>query len=251
MKFNQLIAVTCVMACASMARAEVTVNQSFGMPLQVNGTVTETDCSNRKGPWVTLDGTIHLGGLQMQLIFQNNVKGTHTATVYTTNNVVLDLGADIVIPKQPVRGGAGGNPHILIQFHDGAGNDLSDEIYLGRCVQGLSITPQLLAAVLASGTIDAADCSNRGGPYITLGGSLTLSGLHARIIFRNNLIGTHEADVERDVTLILSGSTITIPKQPVRGGAGGNPLIYFRFLQGDGTPIGEPVLLGRCVQLGS
>jgi len=249
MKLTKLVALSCALTCASLAHAEVVVRKAFEMPLQVNGSVTASDCSNRGGPQVTLEGQIHLGGLQMQLIFQNNVRGTHTATVFTTNNVVLNLGADITIPKQPVRGGAGGNPHILIQFHDGAGNDLTDEIYLGRCVQGLSITPELLAAVLASGTIDANGCSNRGGPFITLGGSLTLSGLHARIIFRNNLIGTHEADVERDVTLILSGSTITIPKQPVRGGAGGNPLIYFRFLQGDGTPIGEPVLLGRCVQL--
>jgi len=248
MKLTQLMAVSCL-ASALIARAEVTVSKAFHMPLQVNGTVNATDCSNSGGPEVTLGGTIHLGGLQMQLIFQNNVKGTHTATVWTTNNVVLNLGGDITIPKQPVRGGVGGNPHIWIQFHDGAGKDLSDEFYLGRCVQGLSITPELLAAALASGTIDAGGCSNRGGPFITLGGTLTLGGLHARIIFRNNLIGTHETDVERDVTLILSGSQIVIPKQPVRGGVGGNPLIYFRFLQGDGTPIGDPVLLGRCVQL--
>lgn len=248
MKLTQLIAVS-ALASALIARADVTVSKAFDMPLQVNGTVTAADCSNRGGPEVTLEGTIHLGGLQMQLIFQNNVKGTHTATVFTTNNVVLDLGEDITIPKQPVRGGVGGNPHIWIQFHDGAGEDLSDEIYLGRCVQGLSITPELVAAALGSATIDAGGCSNRGGPFITLGGTLTLGGLHARIIFRNNLIGTHETDVERDVTLILSGSQIVIPKQPVRGGVGGNPLIYFRFLQGDGTPIGEPVLLGRCVQL--
>lgn len=116
-------------------------------------------------------------------------------------------------------------------------------------MQGLAITPELLIAALARGTIDADGCSNRGGPFITLGGTLTLGGLHARIIFRNNLIGTHETGVERDVTLILSGSQIVIPKQPVRGGAGGNPLIYFRFLHGGGTPIGDPVLLGRCVQL--
>lgn len=232
-----------------MARADLTVNRVVSMPLQVNGTVTTTDCQNSPGPQVTLEGTIRLGGLQMQLVLQNNVKGTHRATVLQTNNVVLNLGADITIPKQPVRGGAGGNPHIFIQFHDGEGTDLSEEFYLGRCVQGLAITPELLSAVLASATIGATGCSNHQGPWITLGGAVTLSGLHARVIFRNNLRGTHEADVERDVTLIQSGSTITIPKQPVRGGVGGNPLIYFRFLQGDGTPTGNLQLLGRCVQL--
>ena len=148
-----------------------------------------------------------------------------------------------------MRGGAGGNPHILIQFHNGNGRDLTDEIYLGRCVQGLSISPEFLNQILAVADIEAGDCSNAGGPWITLGGTLTFSGLHARIIFRNNLQGTHEADVERDVTLIAGGSQIKVPKQPVRGGAGGNPIIYFRFLQGDGTPIGQPVKLGRCNQI--
>jgi hypothetical protein len=250
MKLKQLLAVSCLMAVTLVAtQGQATVNKSFNMPLQVDGTINETDCDNTGGPQVTLEGQIHLGGLRVQLIFQNNTKGTHTATVTSTNIVVLALGESITIPKQPVRGGAGGNPHILIQFHDGAGTDLSDEIYLGRCVQGLKITPEFLNAVLASAEIDASDCANNKGPYITVGGFVTLSGLHARIIFRNNLQGTHEADEDRDVTLIAGGSKITIPKQPVRGGAGGNPLIYFRFLEGDGTPIGEPVLLGKCVQL--
>jgi hypothetical protein len=250
MKLGHLLTIFSVVAASvCAAQAQTTITKAFDMPLQVNGSVTASDCDNSGGPQVTLDGEINLGGLAVQLIFQNNVKGTHTASVTSTSVVVLALGDSITIPKQPVRGGVGGNPHILIQFHDGDGNDLSDELYLGRCVQGLKITPEFLNTVIAAAEIDASDCANSPGPWITVGGSLTLSGLHARIIFRNNLIGTHEADVERDVTLITNGSKITIPKQPVRGGAGGNPLIYFRFLQGDGTPVGAPVLLGRCVQL--
>lgn len=249
MKTKLLAASSALFLSLCIVQAQVTVRKSFNMPLQVNGTVTASECDNRGGPEVTLDGEINLGGLGVQLIFKNNVKGTHTASVTSTSVVVLALGESITIPKQPVRGGAGGNPHILIQFHDGAGNDLTEEVYLGRCVQGLEITPDFLNTVIAAAEIDASDCSNSGGPWITVGGTITFSGLHARIIFRNNLQGTHEADVERDVTLIARGSKVTIPKQPVRGGAGGNPIIYFRFLHGDGTPIGEPVKLGRCVQL--
>ena len=96
------------------------------MPLQVDGTVTATGCNNRGGPEVTLEGEIRLGGLQMQIILQNNVKGTHRATVTSTSVVVLAVGESITIPKQPVRGGAGGNPHIFIQFHNGNGNDLTE-----------------------------------------------------------------------------------------------------------------------------
>jgi hypothetical protein len=250
MNIKKLIVLTCGLAIAgNVVQGQVTVNRTIAMPLQVNGSVNVADCNNRRGPEVTLEGELHLGGLQMQLILQNNVRGTHTATVTTTSVVAIALGESITIPKQPVRGGAGGNPHILIQFHDGAGKDLTDEIYLGRCVQGLSVTPELLQQILAVAEIDATDCSNSGGPWITLGGTITFAGLHARVIFRNNLQGTHEADVERDVTLIANGSQIKVPKQPVRGGAGGNPIIYFRFLQGDGSATGPAVKLGRCNQL--
>ncbi|HXJ61467.1 MAG TPA: hypothetical protein VNU68_32905, partial [Verrucomicrobiae bacterium] len=66
---------------------------------------------------------------------------------------------------------------------------------------------------------------------------------------RNNVKGTHTAEDAREVSLILDGSSITLPKQPVNGGVGGNPLISLQFLDDQGQPIGEPVLLGRCVQL--
>jgi hypothetical protein len=148
-----------------------------------------------------------------------------------------------------VRGGVGGNPHLWIQFHDGEGADLTEEIYLGRCVQGLSISPSFLREVIALADVAAAECKNRKGPYITVGGTITFSGLHARFIFRNNLKGTHTAEDMRDVSLIIKGSQVVIPKQPVRGGAGGNPLIGVQFLQGGGEPVAAPVILGRCNQI--
>jgi hypothetical protein len=77
-----------------------------------------------------------------------------------------------------------------------------------------------------------------------------LSGLHAKIIFRNNLKGTHTAEATADVTLIAEGQTIVLPKQPVLGGVGGNPIITFQFIDCEsGDPLDDPVVLGRCVQL--
>jgi len=113
----------------------------------------------------------------------------------------------------------------------------------------LQITSELLQAAIARANVHAEGCSNRKGPYITLSGDLVLSGLHARFIFRNNVKGTHTAEDTRDVSLLLDGTSITLPKQPVKGGVGGNPLISIQFLNGDDQPLGEPVLLGRCVQL--
>src|SRR5262245_56074629 len=209
------------------ARADQTVGVNFNMPVHVNCHVEETFCDNSPGPQITVDGDILLGGLKMQLVFKNNQKGTHTATVtFQTNLVLLSLGSDITIPKQPVLGGVGGNPHISLQFFDNRGNNLGDEIYLGRCVQGLNVSGDFLNQAAALALISAAGCNNHPGPVITIGGSLHLSGLNARLIFRNNVKGTHTAQAVVNLTLLPDGTAIEIPKQPSQGGAGGNPLIY-------------------------
>jgi hypothetical protein len=232
------------------SRADQQITEPVALPVRVNLTVNETDCNNSPGPWITLSGNIRMSGLTMRIIFQNNVKGTHTAAAVShVDAALIPLGESITIPKQPVRGGVGGNPHIWLQLHDGEGNNLTGEYYLGRCVQGLSLASDVVLAALAEVDIHAEDCSNNPGPFITLVGDITMSGLHAQIIFRNNLKGTHTAESQADVTLINSGMDITIPKQPVLGGVGGNPLIYYQFLSGDGAAMDDPVLLGRCVQL--
>ena len=76
------------------------------------------------------------------------------------------------------------------------------------------------------------------------------SGLNAKLIFRNNLKGTHTAEADVSVKLISSGTKITLPKQPVRGGVGGNPLITIQFVDcKTGASIGDPIELGHCTQL--
>jgi hypothetical protein len=230
-------------------RADQTVGADFNMPIQVNANINETGCNNNPGPYVTIDGNIVLGGLKLQLTFANNVKGTHTTVVTLQTNITLiDLGKTITIPKQPVRGGVGGNPLIWIQYYNKDGN-LSDEIFLGRCVQGLKLQNNFLNGATAATLISAAGCENNPGPYITIGGGVNLSGLKARIIFRNNVKGTHTAESTADVSIVGDGTLVRIPKQPVLGGSGGNPLIWVQYLQGDGTPIGEPQFLGRCNKL--
>jgi len=236
--------------CAQVSQADQQVSAGFKLPIHVNAVVEESGCENHPGPTITMGGEIKLGGLNARLTFMNNKKGTHTAVVVGEYDLsLLVAGSTIEIPKQPVDGGVGGNPHIYLQFHDGNGTDMSQEFYLGRCVQGINVSADLLQEAVARADIHADGCSNRKGPFITLDGDLVLGGLHARIIFRNNLKGTHTAEDTRDVAIVLAGSKIVLPKQPVKGGVGGNPIISIQFLQGDGTPIGEPVVLGRCVQL--
>lgn len=238
----------CLLTASAVAlQGDVTVRNVSTMEAHATVNVEEVDCQNRRGPWVTLDGTISLGGLQVKVILQNNTKGTHTATVTNeTTAVVLNLGESITIPKQPVRGGVGGNPHISIQFLDGEGEELGDEVYLGRCVQGLTIPLDLLLGALTELRVGVSGCNNNPGPWITLGGDITLSGVGANVIFRNNLKGTHTAEVSTTVTILEDGTEIKIPKQPVRGGAGGNPIISIQFLDGEGNPVSDVIRLGKC-----
>jgi hypothetical protein len=232
--------------------ADQQVSAPLTMPVRVNGTVSMSDCDNARGPQVTLNANLVLGGLNVQGIFRNNVKGTHThIEEYVTNAVLIQEGGSITLPKQPVLGGVGGNPFIWIQLLDGQRRALTPEIYLGRCVQGLgSIDPSLYMNVVATANA-SVDCANSPGPFITIRGGLTLSGLNARFIFRNNdnpVGGPHQATRTADVTLIPAGTIIRFPKQPVLGGVGGNPWMWIQFLDGAGDPASDELFIGRCVQ---
>jgi hypothetical protein len=101
-------------------------------------------------------------------------------------------------------------------------------------------------------TLSADDCSNNPGPYITLEGVTVLGGFGIEMSFTNNMKATHEytADNVVDVSLSPSLETITIPKQPVLGGTGGNPFIWIQFVDAAGTPTSPEYFIGRCVQGG-
>ena len=167
----------------------------------------------------------------------------------------VNAGENIVIPKQPVDGGVGGNPFIWVQFINANGDNLTDEIFIGRCVQGSTWHVNGPASVQASAyaTFAVTSCENSPGPYINLSGGMTMAGMKARIIFRNNdnpVGGPHEADVVRTVSVIGSGVEFTFPKQPVLGGVGGNPWILAGFKDPSGVNnFGDLTLLGRCEQL--
>ncbi len=61
------------------------------------------------GPTITISGELSLGGFTADLIFKNNVKGTHTAVeVGRQTAILLQWGTAIELPKQPVLGGVGG-----------------------------------------------------------------------------------------------------------------------------------------------
>ncbi len=229
-------------------RAEQVVPVACKMPVHVKCNINESGCDNSPGPTITLDGIISLGGLGANLIFENNVKGTQKAVVETwaTNIALVPLGSAIIIPKQPALSGVGGNPHVYIQFLDGKCKALTEELYLGRCVQGLTLEGDFFNDVIGATTVETEGCENHPGPVITMGGQIVLSGLKARFIFRNNVKGTQTTQCYRDVNIIIEGTPVVIPKSPHQSGAGGNPLILLQFLEDNETPVGDLFFLGRC-----
>src|SRR5438093_13121845 len=99
-------------------------------------------------------------------------------------------------------------------------------------------------------SISTSGCSNSPGPTITLQGALSLGGIGVKLLFENNVIGTHTYTVEStaSATVIPQGQSIQIPKQPVLGGVGGNPYIWIQFMDGHDNPLSSMNFLGRCVQ---
>jgi hypothetical protein len=227
------------------------------LPVTVDYEVEFYECANNPGPFIYFSGVASSVGFGVTTIFRNNMKGTHEyeEEAYIEASL-LPAGQMIVIPKQPSRGGVGGNPFIWIQFEDADGNAISDEIFIGRCVQGSSFkgAQDVAGGAVAYADYTVAGCENSPGPNISFESGLSMNGLNARIIFRNNdnpVGGPHEAVVESSsvATVIPVGTAWTFPKQPVLGGVGGNPWIWTQFTNASANALSDEILLGRCEQL--
>ena len=250
-----------LLASSLPAQALNQVTEQLSEPMNLQASVSAFDCENSPGPWINFEGAVTLAGLNVQLIFRNNInKDVHTYVEDVQTVVGVTTGTTIRIPKQPSHPfeggtgtGVGGNPWISMQIVDADGKALSGEIPLGRCVQGaFSPSTDFVAAVTAQALIETLDCTNNPGPFINVSGSMSVSpGVKARFIFRNQRTdgAPHEATAMADVMLFTDGFTFSFPKQPVHGGVGGNPWISVRFANDAGQPIGPETLLGRCVQL--
>lgn len=242
---------TTLSSASSLPHTNIT---NLNFPVRIDFQVDFVECSNNPGPFIYFSGIGSTGGFGVRTIFRNNMQGTHEYTDERKIDVSLQpAGTQIIIPKQPSRGGVGGNPYIYVQFEDANGNAVSNEIFIGRCVQGSSFkgSQQLVNAATSYVDYQVSGCANSPGPNITFNTGVTLAGLNARIIFRNNVKGTHEAVVESSSIskVIPAGTGFTFPKQPVLGGVGGNPWIWTQFMDGASNAISDEILLGRCEQL--
>jgi hypothetical protein len=240
--------VLAVAACSGGGDEAATIQRSVSVPAKVQSTVA---CQG--GTNISISGGLVLDGLGAHVVMRNNEKGTHersdelgTAVVLIPPDQTLDIATQTVDGK-PVA-----DPVISIQVLDAGGNAISAEVVLGTC-DGVTLTADATALIPAEValSVSAAGCSNSPGPTITLEGEVSFSGLQHRVIVRDGVGGAiaGEATTNVDIVALEDGGTLSVPKQPVRGGVGGNPWIYLQLRDLDGGDLTEEILLGRCVQL--
>lgn len=208
-------------------------------------------CTVGPGRVVTLRGQLELGGVDARLIVRNNVRGTHERFDDVAASVVL-VPADTVVTIPETSATASANaPAIYVQLVDAAGLPLTEEVAIGTCGDApFPMRTAISLPALANLAVSVSDCANAGGPRITLGGTVELTGLSARLVARDPSTGALEGAVTLGAPVVaLAATTLEIPKQPSRGGVGGNPWIWVQLVGADGAPLSDELFVGRCVEL--
>lgn len=249
--FKKFAIVGATLATMPVFQAGATTGFSHGYnrPVTLTLNAKATGCDNR-GSTVEISGALALAEVGVKMTLKNNVIGTHTWETIADASLTIDPVGTLIIPKQPVRGGVGGNPRIWVRFLDDTGSPLTGYYYIGRCVQGTTLkTLQISLSVpaVARAFFSALECSNR-RTNITIDSSSETSGVNAQVVFTNNAKWTHEVGPYDAVAGATLASPIVAPKQGALGGAGGNPLVFGNFVL-KGANLTDPIKLGRCNKL--
>jgi hypothetical protein len=119
------------------------VNALFKLVGHAKGNI-DGSCKNHPGPYITIDGSLIVGGIDGNIIFtnQDSLDAVHRRDVAgkLTFEIVPD-GGGVVWPKQPFKDidgdgegdGVTGNPLLFFTFTDTDGLGMSREYRLGRC----------------------------------------------------------------------------------------------------------------------
>lgn len=213
----------------------------------------QASCDNSGGDMIRLHGSLLFDNIAVKLTASDTTGAeVQSATVSATTVVKLE---DMEVAKQPSLGGVGGNPWIYVQLLDGSGVAVSDEMLLGRCVQGLEESP--LALTLPVGVdvqVDAGVCSVDTDKHVTVEGALSLTGLMAKVRLANDLTGTHVAELTSETTIevLPDGASVTLEGDPALGTTEEEPASYeldLRVVDGNGDTLSNQVSLGTCEAL--
>ncbi|MGH8708850.1 MAG: hypothetical protein ACREVD_12435, partial [Burkholderiales bacterium] len=74
-----LVAGLGLIASSPPAQALNQVTANLSEPMNLQASVSAFDCENAPGPWINFEGAVTLAGLNIQLVFRNNInKDVHT-----------------------------------------------------------------------------------------------------------------------------------------------------------------------------
>jgi hypothetical protein len=120
---------------------------------------------------------------------------------------------------------------------------------VGASAQAAQVSQSFKLTAHADLSATAAQCDNTGST-VDISGTITIGGVTVQVTFKNNVKGTHTIvkTGDADLEITPAGGSVSVPKQPVFGGVGGNPWLSFQFTDDNGNPTSERILLGRCVQ---
>ncbi|MEA2499420.1 MAG: hypothetical protein QOH26_1825 [Actinomycetota bacterium] len=268
---RRMTAVACVMTLAvagvlAMAAeaAPATVNQHLKVKVHASINVHDISCTNT-GTWIVIDGTLTFDGLGITATFQNNLKGTHTATAAGAATFeVTPAGGHLEVPKQGSQFGVGGNPHMSFQFWEEGQTSpsggwmthepITDRIYLGRCVQGSTqhVEKDLYLDGDASAIAEGLDCTNRGSSIGLTGNEDTEDANGTLFLDNNKNFVVHESATAAHMDVDF-GTGLHVRKGGNVNGAGGNPFIWLQFknkhVGSDDTNASDQFYVGRCQEL--
>lgn len=226
---------------------------TLSMPACLRAALIPLDREDAPASQLTFKGSLILGGLGAELIFNRaSDNGPRGRTEVTTKTILVPTGECLEFERRRFRSGVGGDPAAWVQVRDGGGNPLTDELFLGRLGQGYRpMDPSFTALVDAETFISPIACASQLDSDLTLRGEMTfLRGISARVVLRRRggpLWWSRPATAVFDLDIVKPGQRILFPTQPIWAGDHGGALRSLLFLNGAGEPIGEEHLLEPAI----
>src|SRR5215212_4372388 len=197
-------ALAAVAAAAVPAVASATPASLGPYPVNVNAHVsvdsTAAQCDNT-GSTINIGGSMSFDGLGQDVLFENRaldgdpggtVPGHHTKNGSSSIATFSALDSEnTTIPKQPSRGGVGGNPYMFLSLGQRAGGVYTastGEAYLGRCVTGNSlnhVNANFTVPGALGGTLFALSCQNTSSG-LSINSNGNHGGIAGQVRFTNN-----------------------------------------------------------------
>jgi len=229
------------------------VRSTLSMPACLQAALIPLDRGDAPGSRLTLKGGLVLGGLGAELIFERgHDNGPRRRIEVTTKATLVPAGECLEFERRQSRNSIGGDPAAWVQIRDGAGNPLTDDLFLGRLGRGYRpMDPAFTTLVDAETFIWPIAGGTQLESDLTLGGEMTfLRGVSARVVLRRRggaLWWNRPPDAVFDLEIVKPGQRILFPAQPIWAGDHGGSLRSLLFLNGAGEPIGEEHLLQPAI----